>query len=285
MAPSLYQKWYVLTKEIGDATKLEFPRRYFTFDVCVDGNDTEQHVFADRKRVRGNQSSLALAKPRVEPTKKQFTLPELELAASLTAGRLASYLQAEQLQVTRATLWSDSWKYCPTTENPTDLLIRRITGDQPKASSLWKHGRTWLSNILQSPSWPTTEVLRMLTTETSTDEFSTNSTVPAQQQGPHHVINSSDFSSLPRLSRITAYVFRFFQRLQQPTRSYNTLEYDRAMTKWAKKRQFVVFHAVHAEVDNLFSKLRNRTSFYFSFAYSLTTVAFYAVAEGYTTPP
>ena len=116
LPPSLDQKWRVLAKEIGNATKLEFPRRYFTSDVCVDGNDTELHVFADTSQkaygataylVRGNQSSLAMTKSRVDPTRKQLTLPELELMAALTAARLASYLQ-EQLQVTRVTLWSDS---------------------------------------------------------------------------------------------------------------------------------------------------------------------------------
>ena len=101
LPPSLDQKWCVLAKEIGDATKLVFPRRYFTSDVYVDGNDTELHVFADASQkaygaaaylVRGNQSSLAMAKSRVAPTRKQLTLPELELMAALTAARLVSYL-------------------------------------------------------------------------------------------------------------------------------------------------------------------------------------------------
>ena len=300
LPPSLDQKWRVLAKEIGDATKLEFPRRFFTSDVCVDGNVTELHVFADASQkaygaaaylVRGNQSSLTMAKSRVAPTRKQLTLPELELMAALTAAHLVSYLQ-EQLQVTRVTLWSDSqivlhwlnstkilkpfisnriqevkkltsissWKYCPTTDNPSDLLTRGITADQLKASSLWKHGPKWLPNRSQWPSWPTTEVLHLLTTETSTDEATTNSTVPAQQQGLHHLINPSDFSGLPRLLRITAYVLRFVQRLQKKDSQQGpitAMEYDRAMTKWVKNRQFRVFHA---DVDNLLSKVRHRTT-------------------------
>ena len=74
------------------------------------------HVFADASQkaygataylVCGNQSSLAMAKSRVAPTKKKLTLSELELMAALTATRLASYFQ-EELQVTRVTLWSES---------------------------------------------------------------------------------------------------------------------------------------------------------------------------------
>ena len=114
LPPSLDQKWRAVATEIGDGTKLEFPRRYFT-SVSVDSSDTELNVFADASQkaygataylVRENQSSLAMAKSRVAPTKKKPTLPELELLAALTAARLASYLQ-EQLQVT-VTLWSDS---------------------------------------------------------------------------------------------------------------------------------------------------------------------------------
>ena len=73
------------------------------------------HVFADASQkaygataylVCGNQSSLAMAKSRVAPTKKKLTLPELKLMAALTTACLASHLQ-EHLQVTKVT-WSDS---------------------------------------------------------------------------------------------------------------------------------------------------------------------------------
>ena len=162
-------KWFAITKEIGDATKLEFPRRYFTSDVSVDSSDKEvQKAYgATAYLVHENQSSLPIAKLRVAPTRKKLTLPQLQLMAALTAARLPSYLQ-EQLQVTRVTLWSDSqivlhwlkstkllkplintriqeikkltsisnWKYCPTIDNPSDLLTRGITAHQLKTSSL-----------------------------------------------------------------------------------------------------------------------------------------------------
>ena len=211
--------------------------------------------------------------------------------AALTGARLASYLQ-EQLQVTRVTLWSDSkivlhwlksttslkpfintrikevtkltsipnWKYCPATENPSDLLTRGITAHQLKTSSLWKHGPTWLPNRSLWPSWPTTEVLHLPATETSTDGSPANSTVPVQQHGLYRLINPSDFSTLPRLLRVTAYVFRFVQLLQKKVSQQGpitAMEYDQAMTEWAKNRQSVVFHA---EVGNLSSKPRHRTT-------------------------
>ena len=194
--------------------------------------------------VHGNQLSLAMAKSHVAPTKRKLTLPELELMAALTAARLASCVQ--EMQVTRVSFWSDNqivlhwlkstkllkpfiitriqevtklasisnWKYCPTTDNPSDLT-RGIVVHQLKTNSLWKHDPTWLPNRSQWPSWPTTEVLQLSATETSTDGFTANGTVPIQQQGLHLLINLSDFSSLPRLLCITAYVFRFVQLLQK----------------------------------------------------------------------
>ena len=87
-----------------------------------------------------------------------------------------------------------------------------------------------------------------------------SSTVPVQQQGLHRLINPSDFSNLPRLLRVTAYVFRFLQLLQNKVSQRGpiaTMEYAHAMTEWVKNRQSVVFHA---EVDNLHSKSRHRTT-------------------------
>ena len=149
--------------------------------------------------------------------------------AALTAARLASYLQ-ERLQVIRVTLCSSaqstkllkpfidtciqevkkltsisSWKYCPTTDNSSDRLTRGITAH----TSLWKHGPTWLPNQSQWPSWPTTEVLPLSATEMSIDRCTAHGSVPVQQQGLRHLINPADFSILPRLLCVTAYVFKF----------------------------------------------------------------------------
>ncbi|PFX24893.1 uncharacterized protein LOC111331024 [Stylophora pistillata] len=151
-------------------------------------------------------------------------------------------------------------KYCPTDENPSHFLTRGISAHQLKTSLLWKHGPTWLPNRSQWPSWPTAELFHLLATETSTDESTTNDTVPVQQRGLHRLINPSDFSSLPKLLRITAYVFRFVPLLQRKFSQQGpvtAMEYDRATTVWMKNRQSVVFHA---QVDNLLSKSRYRTT-------------------------
>ena len=171
-----------------------------------------------------------------------------------------------------------SWKYCPTTDNSSDRLTRGITAH----TSLWKHGPTWLPNQSQWPSWPTTEVLPLSATEMSIDRCTAHGSVPVQQQGLRHLINPADFSILPRLLCVTAYVFKFVQLLQKKVTQQGpvtAMEHDHAMTEWVKNRQSVVFHA---EVANLSSKSRHHTIWVYQFCCFLDDNAFYTVAAGCT---
>ena len=165
-------------------------------------------------------------------------------AASIGA-RLCSYLE-KTLPVTKVFLWSDSqivlqwlhttkqlkpyvanriteiktltsvdnWKYCPTVENPADLLTRGITANRFVASENWRKGPLWL---LASPeNWPPwTPSTHLLLTQT--EDFTNEGKVPItpednqKQPGLHHVIQASNFSSPSRLVNITAYLLRFLK--------------------------------------------------------------------------
>ena len=119
---------------------------------------------------------MAMSKSRVAPLKK-LTLPQLELMAAVVGARLASYLR-NQLKITRTVYWSDSqivihwlcstkelkqfvknrvieirkstsnaiWNYCPSSDNPADLLTRGVRTDALIASEQWNNGPTWLTN-------------------------------------------------------------------------------------------------------------------------------------------
>ena len=103
------------------------------------------------------QARLVMAKNRVAPL-KSLTLPQLELMAALVGARLSSHI-LETLPTLNVTFWSDSqivlhwltttkalkrfvrsrveeikqltnrlpWRYCPTDDNPADLLTRGIS--------------------------------------------------------------------------------------------------------------------------------------------------------------
>ena len=108
---------------------------------------------------QGDATGLAIAKTRVAPL-KELTLPCLELMAALLGARLTTFVHHvheldDEVIIAERVLWSDSqivlswlqsqrhlpvfvrnrvtenksvkfdaYKYCPTTQNPADLLTR-----------------------------------------------------------------------------------------------------------------------------------------------------------------
>ena len=51
-----------------------------------------------------------------------------------------------------------TWRYCPSADNPADLLTRGITADQLYKSDKWNHGPSWLLTPTQWPTWERCEV-------------------------------------------------------------------------------------------------------------------------------
>ncbi|XP_060578231.1 uncharacterized protein LOC132735303 [Ruditapes philippinarum] len=216
---SIQEKWRSLITNLKSVTKTTFPRYYFKNTLNASSN-TCIHIFCDASLVwygatayicRDNQSTLVMAKTRVAPLKK-LTLPRLELMVAVIGYRLRKHMQ-RNTSITRIYLWSDSqivlfwlqtpktlsqfvrnrvieihalsenrkWNYCPTKENPADLLTRGISVTHFKNSNLWFHGPTLLTT-------PSNRAKRL-----SNISF----------------IDMSRFSSLTKLLRVTAYVLRF----------------------------------------------------------------------------
>ncbi len=249
--------------------------------------------------LRHNTStSFVMAKTRVAPL-KTLTLPQLELMAATIAARLANFIHqslSERFHNLCVILWSDSqivlhwlqdrkplkkfiqnrvneinqlyptpnWHYCPTSDNPADLLTRGITAAQLRASTLWQHGPAWLTAENLWPKWSPTEAnissAQTLATAISTptdDESSQSET--RDQPGIHHLIDVSKHTRLTLLIRITAYVLRFVNNLtKRSTPRYDTLtttEIQEAEQKWILATQSL-FYA--KEISSLKSKSPNR---------------------------
>jgi len=64
-----------------------------------------------------------------------------------------------------------SWCFCPTSENPADLLTRGITSQQLASSNLWKVGLQWLTNNQSGPPQAATVTIKEVDT-TATDTVS-----------------------------------------------------------------------------------------------------------------
>ena len=116
-----------------------------------------------------NHTAFIMAKSRVAPLKSP-TLPRLELMAALVAARLVDFVTtslsltdnsihawvnsqialywiqssktlpefvAHRVTKINRILQSTSWHYCPSSDNPADLLTRGLTFKQFQASRMW----------------------------------------------------------------------------------------------------------------------------------------------------
>ncbi|CAG2220740.1 unnamed protein product [Mytilus edulis] len=180
--------WIDLTKDLEKAIQFTIPRYYFSKPST--STELVLHVFTDASpKAYGaaaylcneNETTLVMAKTRVAPV-KCLTLPQLELMAAIIGARLAAHLHST-LNYPKIVFWSDSsivlhwltstktlkrfianrvkeitelthpykWRYCPTDNNPADLLTRGLTIEQFDQSILWRKGPHWLTD---STKWP-----------------------------------------------------------------------------------------------------------------------------------
>ena len=221
-----------------------------------------------------DQVSFVMAKSRVAPL-KQLSLPRLELMAALTAARLSKFIRDALHSLNIIThLWADSqivlhwlqsnknlnsfvhhrvseihqltndatWNFCPTSDNPADLLTRGITSSQLKSSTLWNHGPEWLTSTSNWPTWQATPALRLQALAITSAVF-----IPNEKQnsthGLHTIIDVTDHSTFYKLIAVTAYVMRFihFSRGNRNTGPLATAELQQAKHMWIKDCQRQVF--------------------------------------------
>ena len=134
-----------------------------------------------------DKSTFVMARGRVAPL-KTLILPQLELLGALTAAHLSAYVQNSFSQYQfRTHIWTDSqivlywlqgnkklkpfvrhciteiqqltltlnvtWHYCPTADNPADMITRGTSAQQLASSSLRNKGPPWLTNDKHWPQW------------------------------------------------------------------------------------------------------------------------------------
>ena len=290
LPPDLQLTWKELATELEMIMSIAIPRQYFPLSstwpndlelhVFVDASTKAYGTVAYVNSPQESYSSFVMAKSRIAPA-KELTLPQLELTAAVIGARLASYLQS-QLHFNKVYLWSDSqivlywlrstkelkpfvanrvreikeltsltsWKYCPTSDNPADLLTRGIRSQQLESSVMWKQGPSWLPQELQWPAWSPMEgvppqAVNLLTTETTTTLTGIAVTNHAQRPGLHQLITVSNYSTLSKLLGVTAYVLRFVQNLRKPNKKTGALtpsELHNARNEWIKNCQQVTYH-------------------------------------------
>ena len=120
---------------------------------------------------------------------------------------------------------STNWHHCPGIDNPTDIGTRGMLPSELSQSKLWWMGPEWLKGPKEN--WPTDledyltnlseeclqEVKKcsLLETSESTSLLNRSKIVPITISD---LINCEDYSSLPKLLRVTAYVMRFVNNVK-----------------------------------------------------------------------
>ena len=170
---------------------------------------------------------------------------------------------ASRVQEINELLTPRAWRYCPTADNPADLLTRGINVASLDSSVLWKHGPAWLTTIDQWPVWSHTEILHIHSQEdivdSETQENATGIEQNRETAGLHCIITISNHSSLDKLLGVTAYVLRFIRNTKQSTSKstgpLSVQELHKAKLVWIRNYQQQVFSKEH---HNITSKGSNR---------------------------
>jgi hypothetical protein len=199
-------------------------------------------VFLRSSNSSGDVSTnLIFAKVRLAPL-KVVTVPRLELMGVVIGVRAAKFiLQELDLPIDKVYVWTDSkcvlhwlcskkvltvfvrnrineirsdnrlqFRYVPTDQNPADLPTRGVSLSQLETARCWWFGPDFLR--LSETEWPANEF--ELPTDTDEEIETTELLVRAEtktRKGIGNVLDETRFSSLMKLLRITAYVFRFLR--------------------------------------------------------------------------
>ena len=95
----------------------------------------------------------------------QFRIYQLQLRVtdrlSFLAIQFLKQFITNRIQEINTTFPSIPWCYCPTHDNPADLLTKSLTTVQLTLSQLWQHGPQWLTDTTQRPIWNHSEILHL----------------------------------------------------------------------------------------------------------------------------
>ena len=289
LGTELLNEWRRIAVDLSQLPQFSINRKYLpnfsTSDMELHAfSDASNKAYGAVIYLRSQtNTAFVIAKSRVAPLKCP-TLPRLELMAALVAARLTKFVMnsmplanipvyvwvdsqitlywirssktlpqfvTHRVEEIKHLLPSASWKYCPSSDNPTDLLTRGLTFQQFQSSAQWIHGPPWLPHQQQWPKWDHSPISHLHAVATIVDDF-----IPTEQTPPdiglHIIIEVRRFSTLRRLLAVTTYVYRFLYNSRNPTTPQKgpitAQELHRARMEWIHSCQKEIYWK---EIKNL----------------------------------
>jgi hypothetical protein len=173
------------------------------------------------------------------------------------------------------------FRYVPTSTNPADIATRGLSAADLHNTQLWWQGPHWLE--LQETNWPMQDMFtcedskKLSSIETEMDNCRVFYEVAnLVKNKPEDIVNNSicspfllvesQFSSLLRLLRITAWSYRFVQRIRRLTNSTEGLTaqeiaFAKRKWEWYVQRKFYP-EVVFAITKNTTNLLKDQLSLY-----------------------
>ena len=224
-----------------------------------------------------NEASFVMARNRIAPLKQQ-TLPRLELMGAAIAAQMYTMISSStQCKIKSTRMWCDSqivlhwlnstkklkqfvsnrvavitkvcpaqnWGYCPSADNPADLLTRGISLTSLRTSRLWMHGPEWITHEQERPVWNPTETLHVQLTVADDELLPLDPIEEAFESQKHptvaDIIDIERYSTLSKLLYVTAYVLRFVECIKltesKPTGPITASELSKVQMLWIQSCQ------------------------------------------------
>ncbi|XP_063436301.1 uncharacterized protein LOC134717737 [Mytilus trossulus] len=293
----IQSKWILISRDLATSLETEIhrstqtqnennrnlPTLHVFTDASTHAYGACAHILYDRK------PTIVMAKNRVAPI-KNITLPKLELMGAVIGARLADHICKNFPETfSEIQFWSDSqivlswlssvkpqrqfiknrieeikslcgdnvWRYCPTKDNPADLLTRGITSEELQQNEIWFSGPKWLNSKEDWPTWNGNNVTSSVCTTISEndDKIETMENNQNLRIGIGEIIDIERYNSYRKLTRITAYVMRFATncRATEAERKKDLLRSDEiknAKFLWIRYTQGKIFSNEINCIDN-----------------------------------
>lgn len=252
---TLNQEWSHYSTQLCEITNIKIHRQTICSNpvkIELHGfSDASEKIYRATIYIRStNQTgqhtvNLISAKSKVAPI-KTLTIPRLELCGALILSRLMqSVLNCLSVHIDKIYYWTDSsivlawlelepcnlqvfvanrireiqeitentkgvWNHVSTECNPADIISRGATPYELSHSELWWYGPKWLRENFDT--WPSTHT--QLATEEIPDKKKSSIVCFSKQLDTTLLTR---FSSLMKLQRVTAYIFRFKHNISKTT--------------------------------------------------------------------